>query len=119
MVINCVHPSKLSDKQLRSEYRYLPVVFSVARICHPYPEKYSKDRRFFYNKLSYLYERQLAIIYELKRRGFSPRYDIKNLQKLNKHHTLWNNWTPSVKDIKFNKLYLMEKSTHVTRRIKN
>lgn len=83
--INLIPPSELTNKHLLAEYRELPRVFHLAkgwyragRTGDSLPKAYTLGKghvRFFYDKLIFLVIRQINIVKEAKRRGFSVRFD--------------------------------------------
>nr|CAI3971268.1 endonuclease V N-glycosylase UV repair enzyme [Ochrobactrum phage ORM_20] len=84
--INVVPPSELHTKHLVAEYRELPRVFKLVREAQSRgelpndprnPTKYTLGAghvRFFYDKLSYLFKRQVSICGEMERRGITVNY---------------------------------------------
>ena len=92
--INCIPVEELTDKHLIAEYRELPRVFKLARDPKPgehIPTYYSLGRghvKFFYNKLFYLEKRFLALVLEMRARGFKPNYLTPPLPEPILHHRL-------------------------------
>ena len=85
--INLIDPRELTDQHLRAEYRELPRAFPLATAAllrHrgdprrvPGPVRYTMGTghvAFFYTRTDYLSARQLAIIIEMQRRGYSPTH---------------------------------------------
>ena len=84
--INLVHPKDLHPKHLGGEYYELPRVFGLAARAvsrgedplHPrYHQGYRRGRGhvlFFYPRLLFVVRRQGAIVREMQRRGFNPKY---------------------------------------------
>lgn len=85
--INCIPPRELSREHLIAEYRELPRIFALARAAIARGERPDDPRnptrytlgtghvRFFYCRLGYLLKRQLAIIEEMRTRGYRPGFD--------------------------------------------
>lgn len=85
--INCIPPRELTRQHLIAEYRELPRVFGLARAAFARGETPDDLRnpmnytlgaghvRFFYCRLGYLVKRQLAIIEEMRARGYKPLFD--------------------------------------------
>lgn len=97
--INCIPVTELTDKHLLAEYRELPRVFALARPCEDAPKEYTMGAghvKFFYNKLAYLYSRQISIHAELQKRGFKLTYSPYTLFEkwfpVYKNTGLWRNW---------------------------
>lgn len=83
--INCVPPTELCWEHLVAEYRELPRVFGLVqkaqdRGCQPatlvLPQAYTLGAghvRFFYDKCTWLLNRQHSLIDEMRARGYRPR----------------------------------------------
>ena len=113
--INCVPASELSRQHLIAEYRELPRVFSLARVCHDAPAEYTLGKghvKFFYNKLLYLANRQRELVAEMRRRGYYPQFDP---QQLHAHWyaikpELFGDWAPTAKALQINRDRILERS---------
>lgn len=107
-----------------AEYRELPRIFGLARSAFERgeepgenaPRQYTLGKghvRFFYDKLDWLYHRQLELINEMKRRGFSPSYDnpFKFVEDIPyKMNTAWfRNWIPTEEAIFLNRGRIQER----------
>ena len=92
--INVIEPFLLSDKHLGAEYRELPRIFGAVRTLSSknvlpssmeIPSTYRLGKShvtFFYDKLSYLTKRYLALCHECRLRGRAVNYgDVNNLTK--------------------------------------
>lgn len=101
--INCISPELLTDKHLLAEYRELPRVFKLAREGSDIPSSYRMGAghvKFFFDKLTYLYNRQWCIYAEMVNRGFKPKFIPRSLYDewaITKCH-LWNLWHPETAD---------------------
>lgn len=114
--INLVPVEELIDKHLIAEYRELPRIFKLARECYPFPKKYclgTGHMRFFYNKLLFLYKRQVLITNEMQRRGFTTNYKPETLKELNTDKVLWNDWVPTTEEIQINKDRLEQRKREI------
>lgn len=103
--INCVPVKELCNKHLIAEYRELPRVFKLARKCSV-PKHYTLGTghvKFFYNKLLFLYKRSEDIYSECCYRNFKVRYKPWTFLQLDLPECLWNDWTPTLRDIKLNR----------------
>ena len=112
--INCIPVEELHSKHLIAEYRELPRVFKLARPCPDAPSTYVLGHghvKFFYDKLTWLYERQLAIVEEMKKRGFRPNYHPPTLLEFYSPDkvSLWNKWTPTEEAMKLNRQRIKER----------
>jgi len=104
--INCIPVDELTDKHLLAEYRELPRVFKLARICYDAPNEYTLGAghvKFFYNKLCFICKRFHEIIDEMQYRGFNPNF--KNIPDyvFETPLSLWNNWTPTEEAMRLNR----------------
>lgn len=81
--INCIPPHELVRQHLVAEYRELPRTFALAKAWHArgggdLPETYRLGAghiKFFYNRLAWLYDRQVSLIVEMKARGYKANHD--------------------------------------------
>lgn len=107
--INCIPVEELTNRHLLAEYRELPRVFALARVCPEAPSEYTLGTghiKFFYNKLLYLYNRQVQIVREMKQRGMSPTFDPEQLGARRYHEGqegLWNDWVPTQEAMRINR----------------
>ncbi|QIW87856.1 hypothetical protein Ab1vBOLIVR5_gp208c [Agrobacterium phage OLIVR5] len=123
--INVVPPSELHDKHLVAEYRELPRVFNLVRKAIERKEKPDDKRnpkfytlgpghvRFFYNKLGYLYSRQIQLCLEMDKRGFKVNFwpDANTIKGIG---TEWlGEWEPNAYDIKINRERIAERAPKV------
>jgi deoxyribonuclease (pyrimidine dimer) len=66
--------------------------------------------KFFYDKLMFLYKRQVEIVHEMHRRGFKPKYDPETLKEFQLlKPILWNDWEPTEDAIKINQQRIDER----------
>jgi deoxyribonuclease (pyrimidine dimer) len=111
--INCIPVEELHNKHLVAEYRELPRVFKLARPCPDAPNEYvlgSGHVKFFYDKLLYLYNRQVRLYNEMLKRGFKPNYNPRTLKKLQTvGFKLWNDWTPTEQALALNRARIQER----------
>tara|TARA_B100001029_G_C15003847_1_gene419807 strand:- start:200 stop:616 length:417 start_codon:yes stop_codon:yes gene_type:complete len=108
--INIVPPTELTDQHLIAEYREIFMIAgSLKRTLNSkaglkkdkIPKKYTLNRGhvyFFYDKGKYLYKRYNYIIIEMKNRGFSPNRSRLFPIRIFKDNSLFNDWTPNIKD---------------------
>ena len=122
--INTVDPDELCDQHLWAEYRELPRIPNA--ILHNrislenVPEKYTVRTegnpdggkghvRFFVDKLDWLYWRYMALIGELRRRGYDPKNkwpsDIIDVPYV----LLWCSWNPDKEAIELNRKRIKER----------
>lgn len=108
--INVVPPSELHSKHLLAEYRELPRVFGLARVCPDAPKQYTMGKghvTFFYDKLQFLVERFSAIVHELDQRGFQIKYrDAKTDDCPAK---LFGNYNPTTDALAINRARIAER----------
>ncbi len=113
--INCVPVQELTNPHLLAEYRELPRIFRLARLCPEAPTAYTLGRghvKFFYDKLKYLLERQGQIVAEMKRRGMKPAFDPATLETQHRSaekESLWNGWTPTPEALEINRKRIAER----------
>lgn len=112
--INCIPPSELTDRHLLAEYRELPRVFKLARYSPDIPEQYTLGKghvKFFYDKLSYCFNRQCEIVREMKRRGFKPKLNPDYLYDTYAHSKfqLWGSWVPTEEAQQLNRQRIKER----------
>lgn len=116
--INVVPVHLLSDKHLLAEYRELPRVFSLARphlqnkVLPVMPAKYTLGHghvKFFYNKISWLITRYIALCQELNDRDVQISISLINqvlssARAMYKDHKelLDSTWKPSPEDYYLN-----------------
>lgn len=117
--INCVPVEELSGPHLVAEYRELPRVFALAqkaalRGSFTQPQAYTLGKGhvlFFYTRLGYLAKRHLALIEEMKRRGYKPTFtgvqpeDFPGLPD-----SYWNDWEPTDDAIQMNRRRIEERN---------
>lgn len=120
--INCVPVTELVDKHLVAEYRELPRIFAMVRDPkhnETFPKTYTLGAghmKFFYDKLTYLAERQKQLVAEMIRRGFKPSFTaeelvIKYAGVPGKH---WHDWTPTPEAMAINRERLAERIATMT-----
>lgn len=116
--INCIPVQELTDKHLIAEYRELPRVFKLARVCPEAPKEYTLGTghvKFFYNKLGWCVIRQHQLVDEMKSRGFKPNFNPTDLEKLSEHHggpiksQFWNYWYPTEEAQEINRARIVER----------
>lgn len=85
--INCIPPEELTPAHLVAEYRELPRIFGLVRAAIARGEKPGDPRnptayrlgaghvRFFYPRLGWLLARQIALVAEMRARGYAPSFD--------------------------------------------
>jgi hypothetical protein len=105
--INLIPPADLCDLHLGAEYHELPRIFTLARDGANVPPAYCLGKghmTFFYNKLKRLFERQCALVDEMRARGRTVNYDPLELYHKWRHTKAWgwNDWVPTDKEIALN-----------------
>lgn len=113
--INVVHPATLTDKHLLAEYRELPRIFQLAynasQSKKPWSHKQPADYKlgtshvlFFYDKLTFLANRQKQIVAECLHRGFKIQFtDCLFEQWRDKIPTyMWKDYNPTSEAIAIN-----------------
>lgn len=111
--INCVPVETLHDRHLLAEYRELPRIFKLAKHVNDAPANYKMGTghvKFFYDKLEFLYNRQVQLVNEMKVRGFKPQFEASGLLDFkDKKSNLWNNWKPSFDNMAINQARINER----------
>jgi deoxyribonuclease (pyrimidine dimer) len=117
--INCIPPEELVNKHLLAEYRELPRIFALARGVDKPPKAYTLGTGhmlFFYDKLTFLVNRQQLIINELLKRKFNLAHT--DASDLLAHHMknggnlpskLWNDWEPTPEAILISRARINER----------
>lgn len=112
---------ELTNLHLLAEYRELPRVFNLARPAkgkETFPIEYTLGAghvKFFYTRLGYCYNRQQAIVAEMKQRGYKPKFEpvtLWNEYNATKSH-LWNDWLPNEKEMTINRNRIKERLLNV------
>ena len=117
--INCIPVEELSGPHLVAEYRELPRVFALAgkaaaRGDLTGPDCYTLGKghmRFFYVRLDYLVRRHQALVAEMRRRGFQPRFDgvtRASFPDIPAH--CWQDWTPTADAMALNRARIAERT---------
>lgn len=111
--INLLDPSLLTDQHLIAEYRELPRVFTLALKAYGKPVKIPSNYvlgtghvKFFYDKLKFLEQRQIALVQECKNRGFNISFEKIDFIF---PKSWYNDYIPSDVDIALSKSRLDEK----------
>lgn len=109
--INLVPVEELCDKHLIAEYHELPRIFGLAKFLPKtmYSPTYILGKghmKFFYGKLSFLCKRQKMLADEMKRRRFRVNFDPETLWFACDDKALYNDWTPTDKEIKISRDHL-------------
>lgn len=118
--INVISPAELTGKHLVAEYRELPRVFGLARayasrggLIDDLPPAYvlgTGHVKFFYNKLVWLNNRQVALVDEMKARGYKPHFDNPPwVENLDIPLMWWNDWQPTPEAIELNRARIKER----------
>jgi hypothetical protein len=120
--INVVAPSELSRQHLVAEYRELPRIFNLVRKAAERGEApnlmaipaYTLGRghvRFFYPRLTWLANRQSALVEEMIRRGYSPGFTT-HLREVHADIPVewWNDWEPDDLALAINLARIIERS---------
>lgn len=120
--INVVPVEELVRQHLVAEYRELPRVFGLATAAlasgrlnkNHLPQTYRLGAGhvlFFYDKLGFLYERQLQLFDEMKRRGYHPALDPKELRRyrVKSDASIWNGYTPTPEALAINRARISER----------
>lgn len=120
--INCISPSELTGPHLVAEYRELGRVFGLVRKAIERGERPTDKRnptaytlgtghvRFFYPRLGYLADRHLALVDEMRDRGYKPMF-TDDLAEVHKSipREWWNDWTPDADAIAINRARIAER----------
>jgi deoxyribonuclease (pyrimidine dimer) len=117
--INLIPPSELSGPHLVAEYRELPRIFNLVRKRAAKGDTPSKCKipgeyklgpghvTFFFDKLSFLADRQKQLIAEMKNRGYKPSFGDPNISDID---SVWcNNYRPTEQAIKINRERIAER----------
>lgn len=107
--INCIPVTELTREHLVAEYRELPRVFKLARVC-PVPPEYVLGKghvTFFYNKLAWCQRRQGQLVDEMKRRGYKPNFDASTLPTA--EPGLYGDWVPDERAMSLNRVRIKER----------
>ncbi|HEX7388397.1 MAG TPA: pyrimidine dimer DNA glycosylase/endonuclease V [Castellaniella sp.] len=120
--INCIPVEQLSGPHLVAEYRELPRVFALAqkaaaRGAFSQPKTYVLGRGhllFFYTRLGYLARRHMALIEEMKKRGYKPTFSgVRREDFPGTPDTYWNDWKPTAAAMRVNRLRIKERTTEM------
>jgi deoxyribonuclease (pyrimidine dimer) len=120
--INVVPVEELSRQHLIAEYRELPRIFALVRAAEARGEL-PEDRRnpicytlgtghcrFFYPRLTYLVERQRALIAEMKRRGYVPNFEMSDDLLRDIPEKWFQDWIPDDVALEINRARIRERS---------
>ncbi|RYD66589.1 MAG: endonuclease V [Verrucomicrobiaceae bacterium] len=120
--INVVVPTELSRQHLVAEYRELPRIFNLVRKAAERGEapnlleipEYTLGRghvRFFYPRLTWLANRQDALVAEMLRRGYSPGFTTPmRLVHADIPVGWWGDWSPTDDALSINRARIRERS---------
>ncbi len=117
--INCVPVQELSGPHLVAEYRELPRVFALAqkaalRGSFTQPQAYTLGKGhvlFFYTRLGYLARRHLALIEEMKRRGYKPTFTgVRQEDFPDLPDSYWSDWEPTNDALQLNRRRIEERN---------
>lgn len=119
--INVVPVKELCDKHLLAEYRELPRVFGLAKVCHDIPTQYTLGKghvKFFYNKLEFLDKRFKQLVKEMLRRGFNPKYTSIPPRGYTGEEllALYNNYKPTREALAINRERIEERKSQFKRK---
>ncbi len=118
--INVVPVKELCDKHLLAEYRELPRVFKLARVCYDAPSAYtlgSGHVKFFYNKLKWLDVRFAQLVLEMRKRGFNPRYETVPYTG-RETSALYKDWTVTPEALTINRARIEARKSEFKRKEK-
>lgn len=107
--INCIPVTELTREHLLAEYRELPRVFRLARVCRV-PAEYVLGKghvTFFYNKLAWCQRRQAELVCEMKRRGYKPNFEADTLPRAAAE--LYGDWVPDDRAMSLNRARIRER----------
>lgn len=129
--MNLVPVTELSNQHLMREYRELPRIFSmVAKAIergeepgHKSPPRYTigtGQTRFFYDKLTFIRNRQVKIVEEMKNRGWNPVAfaDPMSVDHGIDHPGYWNDYQPSESEIQTSRWRLASATRMASRRVR-
>ena len=117
--INCIPVEELSAPHLVAEYRELPRVFALAHKAAARgdprgPACYTLGTghvRFFYVRLAYLARRHQALVAEMRRRGYQPRFEgIRRTDFPEIPDACWQDWTPTPEAMALNRARIAERN---------
>jgi deoxyribonuclease (pyrimidine dimer) len=115
--INCVPPEELSRQHLLAEWRELPRVFTLAHKAYQAgrsikaPGRYTLGAGhvlFFYRRLSYCFDRFMALRREMLRRGYEPSYIQPPATDL--PADWWGEWQPDAEALSINRQRIKERT---------
>lgn len=119
--INLVDPKTLSRNHLIAEYRELPSVFGKVRRAQEKgltpadidaPATYVLGPghvKFFYSRLSWLDDRFLTLVAEMKARGYAPTFETVDDKTRDLHPMWFGTWTPSPEEIAISQARINER----------
>ena len=116
--INCIPVEELTAAHLVAEYRELPRVFALARKAAERgtlagPDRYTLGTghmRFFYTRLAYLARRHQALVAEMRRRGYQPRFDgVTRTDFPDIPAACWQDWEPTPEAMAQNRARIAER----------
>lgn len=110
--INVVPVDELTDKHLLAEYRELPRIYKAAKKFYDNGEKGNVPieyvlgtghMKFFYYRLEYIHKRHLALIGEMKKRGFHTSFDGSIPEGIDLPERFWKDYVPTDSALKINR----------------
>ena len=117
--INVVPVEELCDKHLFAEYRELPRVFNLARLCPDAPKEYTLGKghvKFFYDKLRFLTNRNKQLIDECLKRGFGITYTTpRTIAHRIMEPELYNDYIPTPEALALNRARIAERISQFRR----
>ena len=75
--VNLVPVKELHYSHLIAEYREIPRVYALARVCSDAPHRYTLGPghvKFFYDKLLFIFVRHRLLVQEMIHRGYQPTH---------------------------------------------
>lgn len=108
--INTIDVQDLTDQHLMAEYREMPMVHAALQrsktskkglSIDSIPPKYTLNTghvKFFYNKGTFILKRYLALVDELRKRGYNINPGERKIDWKVFDHTLKSDWTPTSRD---------------------
>lgn len=115
--VNCIPVSELTARHLVAEYRELPRLYALAAgayargetpLDHPTEYRLGAGHvRFFYSRIGFVIKRHRQLIAEMKRRGYSPSYDVVVAPEL--PQSWMRNWRPTAQAQAINRARIAER----------
>lgn len=116
--INVVPVTELCDKHLLAEYRELPRVFKLAKVCKDAPTEYTLGAghvKFFYDKLTFLINRFKELVDECQARGFNIKHFTPPVLDFDPPDELFNDYIPTPEALAINRARIAQRISEFKR----